>query len=162
MGHIINIHDNTTYGYISMAEVTKADKTKAAEGDTHAEVHTNNTIKVTKEQLSEEQKQQLARAVENFEDECLMTFSMLSRGGKVIQKENFPMPHRITITEDIVKFQEMFNMAMHHALINQSGIMSNSVQNAIYRMMKGNWTPGYITPNQSHRPPQQAEKWHRL
>ena len=105
-------------------------------------------------------KQQLARAVENFEDECLMTFSMVSRGGKVIQKESFPMPRRITITEDTVKFQEMFNMAM--PLINQSGIMSNLVQNAIYRMMKGNWTPGYITPNQSHRPPQQAEKQQRL
>ena len=35
-------------------------------------------------------------------------------------------------------------MAKHHALINQSEIMSNLVQNAIYKMMKSSWTPGYI------------------
>ena len=35
-------------------------------------------------------------------------------------------------------------MAKHHALINQSEIMSNSVQNAIYKMMKSSGTPGYI------------------
>ena len=58
-----------------------------------------------------------------------MTFSMVGRGGKVIQK-----------------FLEMFDMAMHHALINQSKVMMNSVQNAIYDMMKNSWTPGYTGP----------------
>ena len=68
-----------------------------------------------------------------------MTFSMVGRGGKVIQKNSFPMPHNIiTITEDTVKFQEMFDMAMQHALINQPEIMSNSVQNAIYKIMWNN------------------------
>jgi len=37
-----------------MAEVTETEEAKAAEGDTHAEVHANNTIKVTKEQISDE------------------------------------------------------------------------------------------------------------
>ena len=93
------------YGFIYIAEVGETDEARADEGDTHAEIHANNTIQVTKEQLSEEQKQQLAKAVENFEDECLMTFSMVGRGGKVIQKNSFPMPHNIiTITEDTVKF----------------------------------------------------------
>ena len=103
MGHVINIHDNITYGYINMAEVTEIEGAKAAEGDTHAEVHANNTIKVTKEQLSDEQRQQLAKAVENFEDECFMTFSMVGRGGKVIYKGNFPTPHHITVTKDSMK-----------------------------------------------------------
>ena len=80
MGHIINI----MYGYINMVEVSETNGAKAADSDAHAEVHASNTIKVTKEQLSDEQRQQLARAVENFEDECLMTFSMVGRGGKVI------------------------------------------------------------------------------
>ena len=59
MGPIINIHDN-----IYIAEVYETNEAKAAEGDTHVEVHANNTIKVTKEQLNDEQKQLLAKAVE--------------------------------------------------------------------------------------------------
>ena len=65
-----------------------------------------------------------------------MTFSMVDRGGKVIQKNSFPTPHHITITKDSVKFQEMFDMAMHHALNKQSKVMTNSIKNAIYDMMK--------------------------
>ena len=48
-----------------MAEVTETEEAKAAEGDTHAEVHANNTIKVTKEQISDESKQQLAKVSDN-------------------------------------------------------------------------------------------------
>ena len=55
------------------------DEGKATDDDTHAEVHTNNTIEVTKEQLTDEQKQQLAQAIEGFEDACLLTFSMVGR-----------------------------------------------------------------------------------
>jgi hypothetical protein len=118
----------------------------SADGDHHTEVHTDNTIKFTKEQLSDEQRQQLAEAVKGFEDECLLTFGMVGREGKVIKKTDFPTPRRITVTEDSAKFQEMFDQAMHHALINQSKVMMNSVQNAIYEMMKSIWTPGYTGP----------------
>ena len=104
MGHVINIQD-----------------------DKHAEVQINNTIKVTKEQVSDEQKQELAKVVEGFEDECLLTSSMVGREGKVIRKGNFPKSCRIAVTEDFVKFQEMFNLAMHHALVIQSKVMTNSV-----------------------------------
>ena len=64
VGLVINIHDNIIYDNIYMASVSKTNEAKAAEGDTHAEVHANNTIKVTKEQLNDEQKQKLAKAVE--------------------------------------------------------------------------------------------------
>ena len=47
-------------------------------------------------------------------------------------------------------------MAKHHALINQSEIMSNSVQNAIYGMTMGNWTLGYIGPCYSQLEPSAA------
>jgi hypothetical protein len=63
---------------------------------------------------------------------------MVGKGGKIIQKTDFPTLCHITVTEDPVKFQEMFDQAMHHALINQSKVMTNSVQNAIYEMMKSN------------------------
>ena len=64
MGPVINIHDNIIYDNIYIAKVSETNEAKAAEGDTHVEVHANNTIKVTKEQLNDEQKQQLAKAVE--------------------------------------------------------------------------------------------------
>ena len=78
VGHIINIHDNIMYAYVNKI------KGKAADDDTHAEIHANSTIKITKEQLSNNQRQQLARAVECFEDECLQMFSMVDREGNVI------------------------------------------------------------------------------
>ena len=59
------------------------------------------------------------------------------------EKANFPTPRHITVTEDSAKFQEMFDQAMLHTVINQSGIMMNSIQNAIYEMMKDNWIPRY-------------------
>ena len=68
---------------------------------------------------------------------------MVGKGGKIIQKTNFPTPRHITIIEDPVKFQEMFDQAMHHALINQSGVMTSFVKNAVYQMMCGRWEPGY-------------------
>ena len=52
----MNIHNNIMYNYIYMAEIGETDGAKAEEGDSHAEVHASNTIKLTKEQLSEEQK----------------------------------------------------------------------------------------------------------
>ena len=66
VGHVINIHDNIMYNCIYKAEVGETEEAKTDEGDTHAEVHANNTIKVTKEQLSDEQRRQLAKAVENL------------------------------------------------------------------------------------------------
>ena len=43
----INTHDNIMYGYINLVEG------KSTDGDTHAEIHANNTIKITKEQLND-------------------------------------------------------------------------------------------------------------
>ena len=93
MGLVINSHDNIMYGYIYMAEVGEIDEAKADKGNTRAEVHPKITIKVAKEQLNDDQKQQLGKVVENFEDECLMKFSMVGRGGKVIQIIVFPRHH---------------------------------------------------------------------
>jgi len=45
-----------------------------------------------------------------------------------------------------MKFQEMFDQAIHHVLIIQSGIMTNSVKNAVYQMTSGRWEPRYTRP----------------
>ena len=52
---------------------------------------------------------------------------MVGREGKVIHKTNLPTSCHVTVTEDPMKFQEMFDQAMHHALINQSNVMKNFV-----------------------------------
>jgi len=70
----------------------------------------------------------LGEAVDGFKAACLQSFSFIGREGKVIQKSALPTPRHITISKDPMKFQEMFDQAMHHALINQSGVvMTNSV-----------------------------------
>ena len=74
----------------------------------------------------------IAKVVDGYKEACLQTFIMVSKGGKIIQKTNFPTPRHITIIEDPVKFQEMFDQAMHHALINQLNVMTNTVKNAVY------------------------------
>ena len=56
------------------------------------------------------------------------------------------MSHHITIFEDPMKFQDMFDQAMHQNMINQPKVMTNSGQNTIYQMMNGNWTPGFTGP----------------
>ena len=71
---------------------------------------------------------------------------MVGREGKVIHKTNLPTLCHVTVTEDPMKFQEMFDQAMHHTMINQPKVRTNSNQNAIYQMMNGNWTPGYTWP----------------
>lgn len=93
-------------------------------------------IHVTEKDLDDAQKQLLDQAMENYKAACLQSFSTAGRG-KVILKTNFPTPRHVTITEDPMKFQEMFDQAMYHALINQSSVMTNSIQNTIYQMMNG-------------------------
>ena len=105
------------------AYINTVDGASANDGS-HAEIDPSNVLKVTEDQLNEDQKQKMAQAID---EACLQTFSMVGREGKVIQKTDFPMSRHITIIEDSVKFQEIFDQAMHHALINQSNVMKNFV-----------------------------------
>jgi len=113
------------------------------QGATANEICNDSIINVTEEHINDVQKQQVAQAVDGFKAACLLSFSFVGRQGKVIQKGALPSPHPITITQDPMKFQELFDQAMHHTLINQSKVMTNSVQNAIYQMINSQLTPGY-------------------
>ena len=97
-----------------MVEVKSAEDGEK-DDDAHGEISIKNTINVTEDQLNEEQRQATAHIVDGFKAASLQTHSMVGKGGKIIQKTNFPTPRHITITEDLKKFQEM---------------------------MKSNWTPG--------------------
>jgi len=55
------------------------------------EFDTENIIAVTEVDLRDEQKQAMAKAMEEYKQLCLISFSV-NRSGEVIQKLELPMP----------------------------------------------------------------------
>jgi len=105
-----------------------------------------NVIPVTEANLRDEQKQAMAKAIEDYKQLCLKSFSII-RSGKVIQKEALPMPRHITFEANPGKLQEMVDGAVNRALINQAGVLSNTVFNAVARTFKeGQLPPNYVGP----------------
>jgi hypothetical protein len=105
-----------------------------------------NVIPVTEASLRDEQKQAMAKAMEDYKQLCLESFS-INRSGEVIQKEALPAPQHITFEANPGKLQEMVDSAVNHAMINQSGVLSNTVFNAMARTFKkGQVPPSYVGP----------------
>jgi hypothetical protein len=105
-----------------------------------------NVIPVTEANLRDEQKQAMAKVMEDYKQLCLKSFS-INRSGEVIQKEALPMPRQITFEANPGKLQEMVDSAVNHALINQSGVLSNTVFNVLARTFKeGHVPPNYVGP----------------
>jgi hypothetical protein len=101
-----------------------------------ADVNEENVIPMTMEDLSDEQKQAIEGKLEEYKKGCLNSFVVTKRG-QAVQKTALPEPHNITITEDTSKFQETFDQAMHHAMINQSNVLKNMIYNTIVDTMGG-------------------------
>jgi len=107
---------------------------------------TDNIIPVTEANLRDEQKQVMAKAMEEYKQLCLKSFSV-NRSGEVIQKEALPMPQQIPFEANLGKLQEMVDSAINRALINQSSVLSNIVFNAVARTFKeGQIPPSYVGP----------------
>jgi len=105
-----------------------------------------NVIPVTKANLRDEQKQAMAKAMEEYKQQCLKSFS-INRRGEVIQKEALPAPRQITFEANPSKLQDMVDNAINRALINQAGVLSNTVFNAVARTFKeGQLPPNYVGP----------------
>jgi len=65
----------------------------------------------------------------------------------VIQKEALPAPRQITFEANPGKLQDMVDSAINRALINQAGVLSNTVFNAVARTFKeGQVPPTYVGP----------------
>ena len=110
-----------------------------------------NVIPVTEASLKDEQKQAIAKAMEDYKQQCLRSFS-INRSGKVIQKEALPMPRQLTFEANPGKLQDMVDNAINRALINQAGVLSNTVFNVMARTFKeGQLPPNYVGP--SHHQP---------
>jgi hypothetical protein len=76
----------------------------------------------------------LGKAIEDYKQACLRPFSLTKRG-EAIHKNAFPKLQEITVSEDSTKFQDMFDQAMHHAMMNQSNVLMNSIQNFVRETM---------------------------
>jgi len=105
-----------------------------------------NVIPVTEANLKEEQKQATAKAMEDYKQLCLKSFS-INRSGEVIQEEALSAPRQITFKANPGKLQEMVDSAVNRALIDQSDVLSNTVFNAVARTFKeGQLPPNYVSP----------------
>ena len=81
-----------------------------------------NVIPVTKANLRDEQKQAMAKAMEEYKQQCLKSFS-INRSSEVIPKEALPAPRQITFEANPGKLQDMVDSAINRALINQAGVL---------------------------------------
>jgi len=110
----------------------------------NTEFDTNNIIPVTEDNLRDEQKQAMAKAMEEYKQLYLKSFSV-NRSGEVVQKEALPMPRQITFEANPGKLQEMVDNAINRALVNQSSVLSNTVFNVVARTFKeGQIPPAYV------------------
>jgi len=110
-----------------------------------------NVILMTEANLRDEQKQAMAKTTEEYKQQCLKSFS-INRSGEVIQKEALPAPRQITFEANPGKLQDMVDSPINRALINQAGVLSNTVFNAVARTFKeGQLPPNYVGPAY-HRP----------
>jgi len=110
-----------------------------------------NVIPVTEANLKDEQKLAIAKAMKDYKQQCLRSFS-INRSGEVIQKEALPMPRQVTFDANPGKRQDMVDNAINRALINQAGVLSKTVFNAVARTFKeGQLPPNYVGP--SHHQP---------
>jgi hypothetical protein len=110
------------------------------------EIDAGNIIAVSEEDLKEEQKQAMKKAIEEYRQLCLKSFS-LNKSGQVIQKQDLPLPQQVTFDSNPGKLQEMVNSAVNYALINHSNVLSNTVHNDVVRTFKeGQASPHYVGP----------------
>ena len=87
----------------------------------NSKINSENIIAVSEEDLKEEQRQAMEKAVEEYKQLCLKSFS-LNKSGQVIQKQDLPLPRQVTFDSNPGKLQEMVNSAVNHALINHSNV----------------------------------------
>ena len=66
---------------------------------------------MTEANLRNEQKQAIAKAMEDYKQQCLKSIS-INRSGEVIQKEALPAPQQITLEANPGKLQDIVDNAL--------------------------------------------------
>ena len=102
---------------------------------TGKESDASKVIPVALTDLTEDQKRQVEQSVQDFQKLCLESFSMTRLGP--IQKTQLPSPSFVAASssqipiEPQVNIQEAVHKAVHRALLNQSGVLVNTLHNLI-------------------------------
>ena len=89
--------------------------------------------------------------MEEYRQLCLKSFSV-NTSGEVIQKQDLPMPRQVTFDPNPGKLQDMVDIAINHALINHSNVLSNTVYNVVARTFKEGQTPPLYVGPTYHQP----------
>jgi len=115
------------------------------------DLDTENVIAVTEADLRNEEKQAMKRAMEEYKQLCLKSFS-INRSGEVIQKQELPMPRQVNFDPNHGKWQDMVDNAINRALINHSNVLSSTIYNAVARTFKEGQTPPLYAGPTYHQP----------
>lgn len=116
-----------------------------------SEISEENVVSVTVDQLNEEQKAEMDKLVEHFQNMYLQTYSRTLQG-TLIQKSKMVMPspgdgastsaaahdHAVKTEENTAPtLQDRIYSAVHSALVNQSGILVNTLTNLVKSILDG-------------------------
>jgi hypothetical protein len=82
--------------------------------------------------------------MKRFEELCLDSYGQTKSG--FYTKNPLPMPQQITFSSDPQGLQDMMNKAMHQTMIDQSKVLSNTIQNCLTEMLKKGAEGGYVGP----------------
>ena len=86
----------------------------------------DNYIPVDKDKLKEEQKAELKKALEAYEQEYLKSFSV-TRAGEMVKKFDFPTLQPLTEVQRENRMLDMVHQAVGNAFVCHVLIMTNSV-----------------------------------
>jgi len=106
------------------------------EGKEKAKVNNSNYIPVDKDKLKDEHKEELRKAMELYEQECLKAFTAI-RSGEVVKKFNLPDVQSLTEVQRDNKIFDMVHQAVGQAFVNYGPVMSHTMHNAVIRTLNG-------------------------
>ncbi|RLN30006.1 hypothetical protein C2845_PM05G15930 [Panicum miliaceum] len=116
----------------------------------NAEISDSNIIEVTEADLKDDQREELAKHLEDYKKMYLQSFSR-TRSGEAVKKAPIPVPRHITIAEDSGKMSDMIQQSVYQAFIDQSSVMTNTVYNAVISSFASGAVQGYQGP--AYAPP---------
>ena len=115
-----------------------------------AEISEDNVIEYSEADLKDDQKEELARHLEEYRKRCLQSFSH-TRSGETVKKAPLPTPRHISIAEDSGKMSKMIQQSVYQAMIDQSTVMTSTVYNAVISSLVSGVAQGYQGP--AYAPP---------
>ena len=112
----------------------------------------DNYIHVEEDKLNDEQKTELAKALEMYKCECLKSFSS-TWSGEVVRKFDFPTLQPLTETQRENRMLDMVHQAVGQAFVNHAPVMTHTVHNAVIKTLgegafQGYTGPCYMQPSQ--------------